>query len=509
MVQFFWNRRVFLCGVVLGTTLSGCSTLFAKKSSSDLPSNIASIANVANVDGADDSEAREETPVELEVEVRQERSQAEIDADLESRKTFPLVYNEMVEVWIRFFTSKRGQPVMQRWLERSTRFMPLMQQVMRDHGLPEDLVYLAMIESGFNLKAKSHAKAVGPWQFIPSTGKRYNLNIDYWIDERRDVRKSSIAAATYLRELHLIFGSWYLAAASYNAGEGRVLNAVRRDRTRNFWELARKKSNFRAETRNYVPKIIAAALISKNPERYGFTNINFMEPLAWEIFRVPNGVSLKDVARVINYDDGDLHIMNSELRRGITPPGSEGYDLRIPRGRSQILAQNLHTIEAKKIGNFLEHSIRRGDTISSIARKYGVDQQSVIDLNKISNTRALRLGQELLIPVGGGDESPRRRARINKSPVAKLDTFAPAPAAPLAANEYQVQPGDTLWGIAQRFKVSVADLKTANRLRSARSLQVGQRIRVPKSEESSVKVEPSSSLRRGFPQADDQVFGGR
>src|SRR5690606_13336536 len=153
----------------------------------------------------------------------------------------------------------------------------------REEGLPEDLIYLSMIESVFNPRAYSRARAVGPWQFIEGTGKRYGLRVNYWIDERKDIIKSTHAAAKYLKELYQIFGSWYLAAAAYNAGEGTVLNAIRRDRTRNFWQLARQEKNFRSETQNYVPKMIAAALLAKSPEKYGFADkeIAYEDPLTW------------------------------------------------------------------------------------------------------------------------------------------------------------------------------------------------------------------------------------
>ncbi len=458
-------------------------------------------------DDSDDLETKDETPdvVIEDTSISEQRSRAEVEADIMAQKTFPLVYNEFVEQWIKYFTSVRGRPVMQKWLSRSTRYMPLMQQALREGNLPEDLVYLAMIESGFNLKAKSHAKAVGPWQFIASTGRRYGLESTYWVDERRDIRKSTLAAAAYLKELHQVFGSWYLAAAAYNAGEGKVLNAVRRDRTRNFWELARKKANFRAETRNYVPKIIAAALIGKNPEKYGFTDVAYQQPLAWDIVRVPSGVTMQSIAQNIEMDPDDLHIMNAELRRGITPPGPNGYELRVPPQLKDKLVTNLGKLESKKIGNFLEHVIRRGDNLGSIARRYGVDTETLIDLNKIRNTRALRIGQEILIPVAaaGSDDTPRRKKRPDpkdeKQEVAKKQ--APfVPRASLGADQYQVAQGDSLWSIAQKLGTSVEELKRLNRIRSARSLQVGQVLTVPRAvEKSTEKTQPKP----------DPALGGR
>jgi membrane-bound lytic murein transglycosylase D len=404
-------------------------------------------------------------------------SEEERKADAEARRTFPLVYNEMVEMWIRYFTSKRGYPVMHKWLTRSTRYIPMMKQVLRDQGLPEDLIYLSMIESGFNPIAKSRAKAVGPWQFIKGTGTRYGLKVDYWTDERRDYRKSTFAAAQYLKELHQIFGSWYLAAAGYNAGEGKVLFAVRRDRSRNFWELARKKKNFRAETRNYVPKIIAAALISKNPEKYGFTDIPFEEPLAWTEVRVPSGVDLKTVSRLIEEDEFMVSLLNSELRRGITPPGKDGYLLRVPPQKKDILLASLDKLESKKIGNFLEHTLRPGESLGSLSRKYGVSVSALQDLNQISNPKRLRPGQEILIPVGGDLDSDRPRRRQQKM-------ASQPPTVALNGNIHTVQEGDSLWSISKKYNVSLAEILKANGIGSRKTLKIGSTLSIPSNTES-------------------------
>lgn len=386
-------------------------------------------ANEAKADGADgeddddqedgsvatEGETGDENPGEvMATQIRENRSKEEVAADDLAMKTFPLVTNELVESWIKYFTG-RGRPVMERWLARSTRYIPMMKQVLREQGLPEDLIYLSMIESGFNPKAKSKAKAVGPWQFIKATGQRYDLRVEYWLDERRDYRKSTYAAAEYLKELHDVFGSWYLAAAAYNAGEGRVLAAVRRDRTRNFWELARKKKkNFRAETKNYVPKIIAAALVSKNPEKYGFKNIPYEQPLSWSSVNVPAGVSIRQVASVIGTDEDTLTLLNSELRRDITPPGKNGYELRVPPANKQALVDNLDKLNSKKVGNFMEYVIRKGDTLSTVARRYGTDIEALRDLNQLTKKSKLRPGRELIVPVGGrfaDDDSPKSRRK--------------------------------------------------------------------------------------------------
>ena len=525
-LRFEW----LLAALILSLGTSGCSTLFAKKKShsktthvakNDSPLGFNADSEAEEDSDSDDSdddetdvagtEGKDETPEDVgDVQARAERSKEEIEADAQARKTFSLVDNEFVESWIRYFDG-RGFTVMQKWLGRSTRYIPMMKQVLRDEGMPEDLIYLSMIESGFNPKAASRAKAVGPWQFIKSTGQRYGLKVNYWLDERRDYRKSTYAAAQYLKELHQIFGSWYLAAAAYNAGEGKVLTAVRKDRTRNFWELARKKKNFRAETRNYVPKIIAAALVSKNPEKHGFTNVAYENPLSWETITVPSGVDLRSVAQIIGEDLEHMQLLNSELRRGITPPGENGYELRVPPGKKETLAANLDKLQAKKIGNFVEHTVRRGDTLSSIARRYGTDVTALQELNQLTGRRShLKIGRELVVPVGSrdADDSPSSRRRKSRRARASETAAAPAgkaaqpsakpssestlvasakPGTPApgilatAANpgSYTVQPGDTLWSIAKKYGTTIQELKRRNNLRSPKSMRAGVVIQIP------------------------------
>ena len=383
--------RVFTI-VILSLTAS-CATR-GHSALKDLGGETELATGGADEDKDADAEDVEQTPEDLgDVKATSEVSAKEKEADQMSTLTFPLVYNEFVQQWIDYFTG-RGRATFERWLVRSTRYIPVMKQVLKEEGVPEDLIYLSMIESGFNPKAFSHAKAVGPWQFMEGTGKRYGLRVDFWIDERKDIVRSTHASAQYLKELHAIFGSWYLAAAGYNAGEGRVLSAIRRDKNRNFWELAHGKTNFRAETKNYVPKIIAAALISKNPEKYGFSpSLPFEKPLAWESVKVPGGVDLRAVAQVTQTDPELIQILNSELRTGITPPeAKDGFEVRVPPEKKELLLSKMSELSRIQVASFINHRVGRGENLGYIARRYKTTVLILLKLNNIKNPRALRVG---------------------------------------------------------------------------------------------------------------------
>ncbi len=418
---YFFKPLLNLLAIFCFVTLQSCSTLNKKgidsvddkknldKKSSDLSSKTETSSSSSLADSeASDADEEEEgdpsgsdtTPENLgEINASETLKKEEIDADAQAEITFPLVYNEFVEQWVKYF-SGRGKDFFTKWLGRSTRYIPLMKQVLKEEGLPEDLIYLSMIESGFNTKATSRAKAVGPWQFIKGTGQRYDMRADFWIDERRDFIKSTRAAAKYLKELHQIFGSWYLAAASYNAGEGRVLKAVRQNQSRNFWELSRKKKNFRAETRNYVPKIIAAALVSKNPERYGFHDIPYEEPLSWTTVTVSPGLHLKTIAKTLGLEFEDLRILNPELRRGIVPPKGGEYVLRVPKDKKDLLLAKSSELKAEKIETVVKYKVRSGDTIDRIAKRHGTSARSILEFNDIQDPRKIRAGKTLTIPSG-------------------------------------------------------------------------------------------------------------
>ena len=244
-----------------------------------------------------------------------------------------LVENDRVRYFIDFFCG-RMKGFFERALERSGKYIPMMATVLQEAGLPEDLVYLSLIESGFSTAAVSKAKAVGPWQFIRATGLRYGLRIDSWVDERRDPVKSTRAAAAYLKDLHEQFGEWFLAAAAYNAGERKVEKAIQRSQTNDFWLLSQRTS-LKQETRNYVPKFIAAALIAGAPEKYGFGDLAYDAPVDYEEVTVYRPLTLKTAANLAGTTTEMIKEMNPALLRGVTPPSEKGFSLRVPAGAGE------------------------------------------------------------------------------------------------------------------------------------------------------------------------------
>lgn len=242
----------------------------------------------------------------------------------------PVTYNDRVKSWIKYFQGP-GRKWFSIWLQRSSRYLPLMQKALAEKGLPSDLAYVAMIESGFSSKATSHAKAVGYWQFIASTGKRYGLKKDWWIDERRDFFKSTLAAADYLGDLYKMFNTWYLTASAYNMGEGKLRRLIKKHKTNNYWVLSRKQ-DFPAETKDYIPKLIAALLIAKIPEIYGFHKIEPLKPYEYEHFFAPGGLDLHNLATFLKVKKKGIIKLNPALVKGFVPKSEKGYWIRIPKG---------------------------------------------------------------------------------------------------------------------------------------------------------------------------------
>jgi membrane-bound lytic murein transglycosylase D len=314
----------------------------------------------------------------------------------------PIVINGKVEQSLQYFqTTIRDKFVI--WLSRSERYIPFMKNLLKEHGLPEDLVYMSLIESGFNPYAYSRAKAVGLWQFISMTGKRYGLRVNWWIDERRDPEKSTIAAAKYLKDLYDLFACWYLAAAGYNAGEYKIIRAIKRYRTEDFWMLA-KHPYLKRETKNYVPQMIAAALIAKDPEKYGFIDIEYQEPLRYEKVKVPELTDLFLIAKACETSLEEIKGLNPELRRGVTPPNETEYEIKIPFEKKDLFLKNFEALQPLEKFQFKTHLVKNGETLKGIAKHYRVDLEPLLEINHLNKTSPISKGMTLLIPISKDEE---------------------------------------------------------------------------------------------------------
>lgn len=368
----------------------------------------------------------------------------------------PKTYNDRVQYWIDYLAGP-NRDRMRLWLEREGRYGPMMRERLAERGMPQDLVYLAMIESGLSPKAYSHAHASGMWQFIAETGQRYGLEVSSFVDERRDPVRATDAALDYLTELHDRFGSWYLAAAGYNSGENRVDRILRermdgqKGRDALFWMI---DEHLPRETRDYVPLMLAAAHIGKDPARYGFHEIALEAPLEYEEVIVPGGISLATIARSAGTELAAIAELNTHFLRGITPPGGE-QTLRVPVGAGERVLASLDRIEDEGRLSTVVHRVRPGETLSHIARQYGVNTELLRASNGHPNPRRLSVGQEIQVPVDGS---------------VRAATDEPS------WRTYRVRRGDSLWGIARRHGVSVSELRRWNGI--GNRIQPGQRIRI-------------------------------
>lgn len=286
-----------------------------------------------------------------------------------------------------------------RYLSRSGRYIRMMKNILREEGLPEDMAYLPLVESGFNTRAYSRRRAAGPWQFIAATAKRYGLRVDWWVDERRDPVKSTRAAARYLNDLYEMFGSWSLAMAAYNAGETKIRRALRRTKSREYWELLYTRY-IRFETKNYVPNFIAARLIATNPEAYGFTDVVYEDDFVFDEVTLQSPLTLDVIAKCAETTVREIKELNPELRRWSTPPHIQNYKVRIPRGMREKFQANLSKIPEGKRFTVKVYRVKRGDTVSEIAHKTGVPQRVIISYNKLNRRGFITVGQKLLIPIG-------------------------------------------------------------------------------------------------------------
>lgn len=376
---------------------------------------------------------------------------------------FPIVENDKVRYFIDYFSGP-GRRTFSLWLERSTRYLPMIQEIFAEYGLPLDLAYLAMVESGFNDKAYSWAHAVGPWQFIESTGKRYGLHNDWWHDERRDPVKSTVAAARFLSDLYRQFdGDWFLAVPAYNAGPGKIRTAIKKYKSRDFWVLS-KGSYLQKETKNYLPKLLAALLIAKQPEAYGFEGLDYHPPLEYDTVSLPASTDLEVIARLIDADYEKLKQLNPELKRWCTPPGTQDYAFRLPPGSAALFMERYADLPAGQRANYVRHKVRSGDTLLGLAKRYGVQVGDIKRLNGIRDPRALRIGLNLIVPLNPDAGSGRAVATLK-------DDYQRS-----RRSHYTVRSGDSLWSIARRFGVSEQQLRVWNRLGWSNVIRPGQKL---------------------------------
>ncbi|MGB9701011.1 MAG: transglycosylase SLT domain-containing protein [Thermodesulfobacteriota bacterium] len=308
---------------------------------------------------------------------------------------FPSVLHEKVKDFINYFQNK-ADSFFSKALARSQAYEEMMKRIFREKNLPEDLFYLALIESGFNPFAVSRKQASGIWQFVSKTAKRFGLRVDKWVDERRDPEKSTYAAAEYLKQLYEMFNCWELAAASYNAGEGKILQAMKKTRSQDFWELAQNRY-LKAETKKYVPMFLAAMLIAKEPEKYGFSNIPYHPPLNYEKIIVPPSTSLAWIAKISETDLAELKALNPSLKLDKTPPEGE-FEIKLPLGKKEVFERNIAARQKLAALGNQKHRVRYGETLAGIARKYRVNLNQLCELNGLRPKDKIKPGLELLIP---------------------------------------------------------------------------------------------------------------
>lgn len=323
----------------------------------------------------------------------------------------PIIKTAKVDKHVQFF-SFHIRDRFEIWLSRLERHRPMVEQIFAQFNIPGDLVFLSLVESGFNTRAVSRAKAVGPWQFIKSTAKAYDLRVDSWIDERRDPLKSTLAAARYLRDLYQLFGSWPLAMAAYNAGERKVGRALVRAQADDFWDLTDTKL-LKRETKEYVPRFLAAALIAKDPARFGFA-VPAQTPVEYDEVIVTRPIHLRMAAKAAGVSYAELKALNPELKKDLTPPDPT-YHLKIPAGRKDAFLAGLAAYPDWKRVHAVRYKVRRGDTLPLLASRHGSTVTAILEANAMTKSEKPKPGEWLLLPQAGKPAAGTPRALINAS----------------------------------------------------------------------------------------------
>jgi membrane-bound lytic murein transglycosylase D len=396
----------------------------------------------------------------------------------------PIPLNQKVLSYIALFQG-RLHDFIQEGMTRGAKYLPMIQNVFRAEGLPLDLAYVPLIESAFKPNALSRAKAKGVWQFVKGTGVENGLRQDWFVDERSDPEKATAAAAKYLSTLASMFnGDWHLALASYNGGPGRVQRAMSRGKQSDFWKLAARPGLLPRETREYVPMILAAVVVARSPEQYGFTFGPF-DPLAYDTVTLPGPIDLRSVAEWAGTTIDEIQALNPELRRWTTPVKDTAYALKLPTGTAEAVTARLSEANGTELATLKYYTVKRGETITTIAKKLRVGRADLAEANYLKVTAALAVGRQLLVP----QETTVLMAARTDRPVPVADSRplvrdAVVPAAITASNEgefvksyYRIQRGDTLASIARMFKTTVETLQTWNHLTGSQ-IRAGERLTI-------------------------------
>ena len=494
------THQALLCFALTGLLSNSCTTLFRSENQAAVPATAAKNDDKLSTDTALVPKRESKELHQMIAEVDSEVSEFGKEVEAESEETtvsaetkpapspsnqanspqnrdpeFPLEINESVERWIEYFTVKDRERF-QRFLERGAQYQSGIQATLEELDVPGELYFLAMIESGFVIRATSHVGAGGIWQFMPATGRRYGLKVDRYVDERRDVLRATQAAALYLKDLHNVFQSWYLAMAAYNAGEMRILGAIMRSGSRDFWTLVKKKA-LPKETMEYIPKFLAAAIIGHNPQRFGFTVPKPADFIDATLVAVPSPIRLESVAQATGLQANELRELNTHLSKGVTPPNQRDYEIWVPSEHVNQVRNKISDLHGSRLGRNVALAdvredgvreadvardvptsikVKRGDTLKKIAKRY---HKSVAYLKRLNNLTSSRL-------------RPGTELKLSGAPVVVM-------AASNSTIRYRVRRGDNLDKIARRFGMSIEELKVANDLRRSR-IRIGQLLNVRK-----------------------------
>ncbi len=376
-----------------------------------------------------------------------------------------------IQLYIDFFEYAQHRQF-KKWLERSHEFLPTIRETFRQEGLPEDLAYLSLIESGFSSRAYSRSGAAGLWQFMRGTGVKYGLHVNWWIDQRRDPVLATRSAALYLKDLHEEFGSWALALAAYNAGEGRVANAVARTGTQDYWKIRQTRAVSR-ETRNYVPKFIAAMRIAKDPAKYGFTDLNYHSPVLLRQEVLHHSVEIRRLSQAMNMSVPEFLSYNPQFIRWATPPKLKEVSVNIPATFPADLSSRLSSIPASGVNPDVPvYRVESGDSLWIIAHRFHTTVADLMAANRLQSRR-LRLRQKLVIPRHDDLESSHHHERLARN------AHSASHKSSRGWLDHRIRPGDSLYRLAHHYRTSVREIIALNHIPPRRTLHVGDHIMIP------------------------------